>query len=163
MTIAMAEPDTYRLLQVDPSAHPNVITAAYRSLARLLHPDHAASHDTTTMAQVNRAYAVLRDPEQRKRYDAERLARAQVPAPSPRPVVAAPEPMRQAPPRPATAGETTLAYGRYEGWSLAQLARHNPDYLRWLSRHTSGLRYRAEIARLLSAAPGLPGASRRSA
>jgi len=41
------------------------------------------------------------------------------------------------------------------GWSLAALARHDPDYLRWLSRHSSGLRFRDEIQRLLPAEPDL--------
>ena len=29
------------------------------------------------------------------------------------------------------------------------LARKDPDYLRWLSRHASGLRYRTEIYQIL--------------
>ncbi len=48
-------------------------------------------------------------------------------------------------------GSTKLDFGRYAGWSLRDLARHDPDYLRWLSRHSSGLRYRTEIGRLLPA------------
>jgi len=34
-----------------------------------------------------------------------------------------------------------LDFGRYAGWSLGDLARHDPNYLRWLSRHSSGNRY----------------------
>ena len=48
------------------------------------------------------------------------------------------------PPRSASAG-SKLEFGRYTGWTLRDLARHDPDYLRWLSRHASGLRYRTEI------------------
>ena len=48
------------------------------------------------------------------------------------------------PPRSSHAG-TKLAFGRYSGWALRDLARQDPDYLRWLSRHASGLRYRTEI------------------
>ena len=48
-------------------------------------------------------------------------------------------------------GSMQLDFGRYAGWSLRDLARHDPDYLRWLSRHSSGLRYRTEIGRLLPA------------
>ena len=43
-----------------------------------------------------------------------------------------------------------LCYGRYAGWTLEQLAKRDPEYLRWLVRHTSGLRYRARIQELLS-------------
>jgi len=53
-----------------------------------------------------------------------------------------------APPRSASAG-TQLQAGRYSGWTLRDLARHDPDYLRWLSRHASGLRYRTEIYQIL--------------
>jgi hypothetical protein len=52
-----------------------------------------------------------------------------------------------------------LDFGRYLGWSLAAIARHDPDYLRWLSRHSAGLRFRDEIQRLL---PNEPDLVRRS-
>jgi hypothetical protein len=42
-----------------------------------------------------------------------------------------------------------LDFGRYMVWSILELAKHDPDYLRWLSRHSAGLRYRAEIQRVL--------------
>ncbi len=48
-----------------------------------------------------------------------------------------------------------LDFGRYAGWTLRDLARHDPDYLRWLSRHSSGLRYRSEILRLLPESAGV--------
>jgi hypothetical protein len=54
---------------------------------------------------------------------------------------------------------TTLDFGRYAGWSVAELARHDPDYLRWLSRHSSGIRYRSAIAKVL---PGEPDLHRRA-
>lgn len=44
-----------------------------------------------------------------------------------------------------------LDFGRYAGWSIADLARQDPDYLQWLSRHSSGIRYRTEIAKVLEA------------
>ena len=44
-----------------------------------------------------------------------------------------------------------LDFGRYVGWAVADRARHDPDYLRWLSRHSAGIRYRREIAELLEA------------
>ena len=47
------------------------------------------------------------------------------------------------------AGELRLNFGRYEGWTLYELSRKDPEYLRWLARHSSGLRYRREISKVL--------------
>jgi hypothetical protein len=47
------------------------------------------------------------------------------------------------------AGASVLSFGRYSGWTLADLARRDPDYLLWLSRHSSGIRFRTEIYSLL--------------
>ena len=67
--------DLYAILHLHPSAHPDVIQAAYRRLALLYHPDKNLSSETTeTMATINRAYAVLSDPEQRAKYDRRREA-----------------------------------------------------------------------------------------
>lgn len=46
----------------------------------------------------------------------------------------------------------TLDFGHYAGRAIADLAREDPDYLRWLARHPSGVRYRAEIQRVLESA-----------
>ncbi len=54
-----------------------------------------------------------------------------------------------------------LDFGRYAGWSLKDLARQDPDYLRWLSRHSAGIRYRQRIADLL-ATPRQQTASERT-
>jgi hypothetical protein len=48
---------------------------------------------------------------------------------------------------------TRLDFGRYAGSTLEELARVDPDYLRWLERHPSGVRYRAEIHRVLGVVP----------
>ena len=45
---------------------------------------------------------------------------------------------------------SVLSFGRYTGWGLRDLARQDPDYLLWLSRHSSGIRYRTEIYAILS-------------
>lgn|GEM_PF-2076401 len=42
-----------------------------------------------------------------------------------------------------------LDFGHYAGYSLEELAATDPDYLRWLARHPSGVRYRGEISRVL--------------
>jgi hypothetical protein len=46
-------------------------------------------------------------------------------------------------------GETRLDFGRYAGWRLADVARSDADYLRWLSRHSAGVRFREQIRALL--------------
>jgi len=45
-----------------------------------------------------------------------------------------------------------IDFGHHAGRSVAELANEDPDYLRWLARHPSGVRYRAEIARVLDSA-----------
>jgi curved DNA-binding protein CbpA len=63
-------PDHYSTLQVDRRAEPEVIAAAYRSLARKYHPDKSASPASTQrMQELNAAYEILRDPGKRKAYD----------------------------------------------------------------------------------------------
>lgn len=42
-----------------------------------------------------------------------------------------------------------LDFGHYIGMTVEELAVVDPDYLRWLERHPSGIRYRAEIQRVL--------------
>jgi curved DNA-binding protein CbpA len=73
------QPNLYDVLQVSPTADLEVIHASYRALARRYHPDlNAAPEAALRMRQLNAAYDVLRDSEQRARYDAQhkRFARA---------------------------------------------------------------------------------------
>jgi hypothetical protein len=44
-----------------------------------------------------------------------------------------------------------LDFGQYVGRSIEELARTDPVYVDWLSKHPSGARYRIEIARVLAA------------
>lgn len=133
--------DPYRVLQVVPTAEQEVVNAAFRALALKYHPDRDSSEVAVRrMTELNEAYALVRDVATRRKFDASRAAPA---APSPH--AAGPAP---APPRSQSAG-TRLAFGRYEGWTLRDLARQDPNYLRWLSRHASGLRYRTEIYQIL--------------
>ena len=66
----------YRILHVQPEAPAEVIKASYRALMSSLraHPDLGG--DTARAAQINAAYAVLRDPAQRAAYDASLRRRA---------------------------------------------------------------------------------------
>ena len=52
----------------------------------------------------------------------------------------------------STFDSTRLDFGHHAGRTIAELAEADPDYLRWLARHPSGVRYRAEITRVLEAA-----------
>ncbi len=64
--------DLYRTLQVDPSAEPEVIEAAYRRLARKYHPDlnRGDSRAEEHMKRINEAFRVLGKPDLRADYDA---------------------------------------------------------------------------------------------
>jgi len=67
-----ADGDLYRVLQVDPSADPEVIEAAYRRLALKYHPDHnrGDSRAEDHMKRINEAFRVLGKPRLRAEYDA---------------------------------------------------------------------------------------------
>ncbi|HEX6140189.1 MAG TPA: DnaJ domain-containing protein [Candidatus Limnocylindria bacterium] len=140
----MALPDVYRVLQVVPDADQVVLNAAFRALALKYHPDRDGSTEAARrMAQLNAAWALVRDGVRRAAYDRSRR-HVQNEFPTTPSVRAVPPP----PARSASAG-TRLEFGRYAGWTLRDLARQDPDYLRWLSRHASGLRYRTEIYQIL--------------
>lgn len=65
-------PDYYRLLDIPENAGPGEIRAAYRRLARAVHPDRSDAHDANArMALLNEAHAVLSDPGRRSVYDRE--------------------------------------------------------------------------------------------
>jgi curved DNA-binding protein CbpA len=138
--------DPWRILQVQPDADADVIKAAYRVLARKLHPDASAPLDELAerrMADLNWAYALVRDPIRRQLWESDRRR-----APPPTPAEAA---THGAPRGPlgATGADQRLDFGRYEGWTLGEVAQRDPDYLDWLRRHASGARYRDAIDILL--------------
>lgn len=131
--------DPYRVLQVLPTADAEVIHAAFRALALKYHPDRDASPQAQRrMLALNAAYALVRDDVARAAWD-----RAQARASRPAAPVTVPPPPR------SDAVGTRIAFGRYAGWTLRDLARHDPEYLRWLSRHSSGVAYRTEIYQIL--------------
>jgi curved DNA-binding protein CbpA len=79
----------YDVLNVSPDAEPVVIEAAYRALMKKYHPDQAAAAGATESqgaAEINQAFAVLRDAERRADYDSREATRQQafrlVPAPA---------------------------------------------------------------------------------
>jgi curved DNA-binding protein CbpA len=147
--------DPYVVLQVSPAAEQEVLHAAFRALAMKYHPDRDSSaRASRRMMELNQAYAMVREPALRTQFDrGRRTARTPFDAASVPPMNGG----RGAPPPPTTrmgrtdtnANATRLESGRYSGWTLKDLAGHDPDYLKWLSRHSSGLRYRKEISLIL--------------
>ena len=150
----MPDRDAYEVLHVHPKAHAGVIKAAYRVLAALYHPDgkDELSSDRR-MAELNAAYDRVRTPDRRQLYDEERKRGG--------PVASVMTPPAPSTARTQTASPGVLEFGRYQGWTIANLARQDPDYLRWLARHSSGAPYRLEIESLLPRAPKVPTTSDR--
>lgn len=66
-----AEPfvDYYDLLQVSPGCDETMLEKAYRHFAQKYHPDHAETADVEKFQEIIAAYKVLRDPEQRTKYN----------------------------------------------------------------------------------------------
>jgi len=141
--------DAYKVLQIDPSALPEVVEAAYRALARLRHPDRNDWSDASeAMTELNWAYSTLRDPERRIQYDETRTAAVTVNAPegSLRDRMEAARGGGSQGLNPE--GRIVLDFGRYSGMSLLEVARLDPEYLEWLKRRPLGVRYRQQIEEL---------------
>jgi DnaJ-class molecular chaperone len=152
----LLDQDLYKVLQVDAEADPDVITAAYTALAARLHPqkDLTGTHDVL-LAALKRAYATLKDPAARRAYDEERSSELIAVGPGENGngfhrLAGGPLTERlQAGRNGVHVDSLMISFGRYTGWTLGAVARQDPDYLRWLSRHSSGIRYRGAILRLL--------------
>jgi curved DNA-binding protein CbpA len=171
-----AERDPYHVLGVDVDAEPEIIATAYRTLARLHHPDVSDHPDAERrMAEINAAWSVLRDDGRRAAWDREHgIARTTPAAPWMSPAAggafAATSP--DAPTRPAPArgpvrwrrgpdGEgaagpppgnprgSVLPFGRHIGWSLGEIARVDAGYLQWLAGRPEGAPWRTEIEAVL--------------
>jgi curved DNA-binding protein len=67
----MTQKDYYKILGIEKTADLKQIKEAYRRLAFEYHPDRNKGdlHAVEKMKELNEAYAVLSDPEKRKRYD----------------------------------------------------------------------------------------------
>ena len=141
--------DHYRILQVDPSADVEVIQAAYRVLARRFHPDLAG--DDVMMKRVNAAWEVLGHKDRRADYDRSRAnggQQAQSAIVTSAPAGRSMSPDHAGPPKGRAFG-TVLTYGRYEGWSLGQVALVDPDFLEWMRSVPGGRYLRPEIDAIL--------------
>jgi curved DNA-binding protein CbpA len=54
-------------------------------------------------------------------------------------------------PPPGNASGSVLSFGRYNGWSLGEIARRDIEYIEWLDRMPIGRAYREEIDQILRA------------
>ena len=69
MTLGFARRDYYRLLQVDPEAHPEIVRAAYRTLLRVLHKHPDLGGDEAQARLLIEAYETLSNPQRRAAYN----------------------------------------------------------------------------------------------
>ena len=152
--------DYYATLGVTLEANRTSIQAAYRRLARLHHPDFGG--DPAMMAALNEAWSVLGHPQLRSAYDATRRRTGGLAPETTNAPTAGPTAPRPAGPIAAAAERhsgtapdraSTVSFGRYTGWTIAQLAIHDPDYLEWLARAPIGRVYRQEIYLQLARRP----------
>jgi curved DNA-binding protein CbpA len=149
MTDAKRDPDPYAVLQVQRTALPEVVRAAYRALAWKYHPDTGAQPDR--MVAINEAWHILGHAARRAVHDkalsAPSLAPTQPPTPRSTDVDIAPAREHGLAPRPRASNDagSALDFGRYAGWTIGQLIDHDPDYLRWLARTPVGRRLAPEI------------------
>jgi hypothetical protein len=138
------ERGAFDVLGVRPDADWATIKRTYRELARRFHPD-GLTPDQARMSEINRAY------------DALSRARRQPPQERPLVPVGPGRPERHGTPGSLlrrvqdaqAAASPVIDFGEYAGWRVADVARRDPNYLRWLSRHSSGVRYRRAIAEVL--------------
>ena len=162
--------DPYARLGVPRGATSAMIIAAYRNLARSNHPDivhgPGAQH---LMAELNSAYSILRNPVSRAAWDAAHpldehashaISRPQVTTDrTPSDVRAdasrnctwmrGPDGVGAAGPPPGRPSGSVLMFGRHLCWSIGEIARVDPGYLRWLMDRPEGRPYRDEIEAVL--------------
>jgi curved DNA-binding protein CbpA len=146
------------VLGVSPTATPREIRDAYRARARMAHPDLTGDASATWMRDLNAAWDILKNADRRAAYD----TAVHGPGPASGTASAAPaapiderEPWKGAAgPPPGRPTGKVLAFGIYAGWSLAQVARRDLGYLRWLRDRPEGRAHAAEIAQLTEATDG---------
>jgi len=168
--------DPHDVLGVVRNAAWGEVRAAYLTLARRYHPDGTAP-DGPRMADINAAYDALQrdrhltDPNQPPLTpvgpglpDAGTASAHHGPEPGSllwrmqAHASGQAEPARSGPERGSLlsrmqtteqADSPTLDFGPYAGHSIAEIAKHDPRYLRSISRQSRGLRYRRAIENAL--------------
>lgn len=133
------------------NADQQIISVVYRKLAQRYHPDIDRNPEAARrMAEINEAYATLRDPDKRRKYDqwlASRRDRRKADRVTLRPGDIG---YGAAGPPSGPAHGTVVDFGRYQGWTLGQIRRRDPEFLEWLMRAPAGRRYRDEITQILA-------------
>ncbi len=166
--MATARLNHYQVLMLDPGVDADMLATVYRRLMQRYQQLLVGGGTTTDQIQrIEQAYAVLRDPFRRARYDRELAEDVADDFPTTATIVRttlpvtpqhAPVPVAQrlpvsgagkAPTGRPPVSVSVLDFGRYAGWSLRQLAAHDPDYLEWLLRAPGGRQYHAEIMAIL--------------
>ena len=183
------EPNPYAVLQVDPHADHEVVRAAYRTLARLYHPDIGHQDSRRLMVGLNRAWELLSDPSRRGETDRllrERAARAatatrhQASKPGaagnePDPAAHTPVWLQRQPnrrvvnpwgagaagPPPGRPSGSIVDFGIYRGWSLGEVERADPGYLSWLLERPEGRPWADEIRAARRSADALAAVRQR--
>jgi curved DNA-binding protein len=61
--------DPYKVLQLDPTAHPLLVMRAFRVLASMYHPDNKQTGDRDVFEAIVAAYQILSDPVRRASHD----------------------------------------------------------------------------------------------
>ena len=61
--------DYYEVLEISPNANMDTIDRVFRYLAQRYHPDHQETGDHNKFSDLVKAHEVLRDPENRAKYD----------------------------------------------------------------------------------------------
>jgi DnaJ-class molecular chaperone len=141
------ERDAYQILGVGRRSSLKVVRTTYWQLARRFHPDGTAP-DVGRMSEINAAYEAIERDHATGASDAP--GTGTTPAETGPPEGSLLRRMRDA----QHADSAVVDFGQYAGWRIADIARHDPRYLRWLSRQVSGVRYRAEIERVLGQSDG---------
>ena len=144
----------YKTLMLAEIADEEIISTIYRKLAQRYHPDVDPSPEAARrMADINEAYATLKDADRRRNYD-EWLASRRDRRRNDHLIV------HQGDIAYGAAGTPTgpplgsvVDFGRYAGWTLGQIKRRDPEFLQWLMRVPIGHRFRDEINQMLPPQP----------
>lgn len=141
----------YRTLMLAEIADEEVISAVYRKLAQRYHPDVDPSPEAAQrMAEINEAYATLRDAAKRRSYDQWLASRRDRRRTDRLVVDQNAVPLGAAGPPVGPALGSVIDFGRYSGWTLGQVRRRDPEFLEWLMRAPAGRQWREEISAMLA-------------
>jgi curved DNA-binding protein CbpA len=140
----------YKTLMLAEIADEEIISTVYRKLAQRYHPDvDPSSEAARRMAEINEAYATLKDKDKRRKYD-DWLASRRDRRRGDRLIVHQGDIAYGSAGAPAGPPQGSVVdFGRYAGWTLGQIKHRDPEFLEWLVRVPIGHRFRDEISQML--------------